>query len=94
MGKAKIINEVLGGWREVLCCSDCGRWVDADSDDEIRHDKLCDWVDQAKSRSSRTQDLRRAAKEGNLRSIATDDEIVEAVRCGLISESDAMNQDF
>jgi hypothetical protein len=35
-----------------------------------------------------------AAKEGTLRSVATDDEIVEAVRNRVISMSDAMNRDY
>lgn len=40
-----------------------------------------------------TATFRRAVREGAIGSVATDDEIVDAVRCGFVSMSDAMNRD-
>ena len=81
-------------------CRDCGCW--AWDGDGIRHSSLCDIAPRAtvtpgtkvrEASSSRAQ-IRRLAKEGSVRSVLSDDELVDAVRCGLVSESDAMNQDF
>lgn len=49
--------------------------------------------EEAKQESAKPS-IKQAAREGNLRSSGySDDEIVSAVRCGVISESAAMNQD-
>ncbi len=81
-------------------CRDCGCW--AWDGDGIRHNSWCDIAPRAtvipgsnvrEARPSRSQ-IHRLAKEGSVRAVLSDDELVDAVRMGLISESDAMNQDF
>lgn len=74
-------------------CTDCGRWAYEGS--AIVHSSRCDHREaQAVGVKVTRSRLYKATKEGYARAIYSDDEIVDAVRTGEISVSDAMNQDM
>lgn len=79
-------------------CLECRAW--AHEGQQLRHSSRCASRPQiappatAPVAEDRARALRDWAHEGTLRLHATDDEIVEAVRYGLISAGDAENQDF
>ena len=89
-------------------CEDCGRWVYVTQADNIRHSSRCDTPDIQPTQVERpwytrsvvpqpkyeAAILKAAARRGDLANYATDDEVFEAVRAGLITESEAMNQDL
>lgn len=76
-------------------CDDCGRW--ADLGDRIRHSSRCDTPDLQAVRvvQPKQHDLAKAAYNGTAYGEGYDvDDLVDAVRCGEISVSAAMNQDM
>lgn len=91
-------------------CKDCGStWVGDDSGRPlIKHARSCTTKAQvtpapvvapevatpAKPAHSERINLRSAARNGEFRRFADDDDLVYLVRNGIISESAAMNQDF
>ena len=99
MTAAEVKIAALSDGREVYRCSDCGRWVDADEGaTAIRHSSRCDYQAPSTAQPAirpNAAAIARAANVGCLRQLVSDqDDIVGLVDCGLLSESDAMNQDF
>ena len=90
-----------------ISCPDCKRFIYRNGREHaIAHSKRCDLNEQptveqihtaaapaAPAKLSAAQ-LATHAKRGDLALYATHNEIVDAVKRGQISESDAMNQDF
>lgn len=87
-------------FEDQTACRDCGCW--AWDGDGIRHSSRCDIAPRETivpgvwARTSRPRGvlIHRLAKEGSVRSVLSDDDLVDAVRLGYVSASDAMNQDF
>ncbi len=83
-------------------CAECSRFVspsEYEAGKAIRHANYCDSKAQPARAAvpGRTTDPRlvsRAAHQGAISAVLSDDEIVKAVRCGDISVNDAMNRDF
>ncbi len=79
-------------------CDDCGRW--ATQGDTIKHSSRCDtptlqgeWVSPTPAGNSKS--VVKAARDGDAYAQSyDDDDLLLAVRCGALSVSDAMNQDF
>lgn len=79
-------------------CVECAAWSYADrgaKHEKIVHRLSCASTEQPGQPAPSSQDaMVRSAKEGTLRRDYSEDEIVGAVAVGLISVSDAMNQDM
>lgn len=89
---------------KVRCCS-CKRWERQDKGGRIRHASYCEtpdlqWTAPVAAPAAETalaekvSRNRRAIREGAISAVLSDDEIVEAVKLGLVSNSDALNRDF
>jgi hypothetical protein len=89
-------------------CTDCGRWIHVDgAQSRITHSSRCDANAQPEiaearpaavvavcsSRRVSQAEFVRAAKNGTISLVATEEEIIKAVKSGLITMSDAMNRD-
>ena len=88
-------------------CEDCGKWERADKGN-IVHSRSCESKLQGNQSDSAaapaaagfsagrnlTPAEYRAVKNGAISQVMDDDEIVEAVKFGHVSVSDAMNRDF
>lgn len=84
-------------------CVACGRWC-RQSEWKIRHAGDCSTpslqpvdatpVAAPATSPSRDRFLRAHAKAGDVAFVASEDELVDAVKRGAVSVSDAMNQDF
>lgn len=79
-------------------CPECGAWTYAERAKfgTIKHRRSCDSQEQYRSPVARdgAQAMQAAAKAGTLNRDYSEDEIVDGVAVGLISVSDAMNQDM
>lgn len=86
-------------------CQECGGWERSDkAGGQIRHSKRCDSKPQpvcavtasaARAEESRYADLRTFARRVRKTGLTKgrDQDVLDAVRLGLLSESDAMNTD-
>lgn len=92
---AVLVNHPMG-----VACPDCGRA--AHEGDTIRHSNYCEIAPKGTTRNATAGALVveapaaivTHARRGDLRLHYDDSEIVQAVREGRLSMSDAMNQDF
>lgn len=95
------IPDGLEIWTDKIRCCDCGRWIYVDdiSSEAIRHSSRCDTADlqvaavEPAVTTSRPS-LRTAAKRGEVYRHYSEKDVVDVVRGGRLSVSDAMNQDF
>lgn len=103
----KLLAEDTVRWVQCRECRATGLSYDEDRDPHIRHVRSCDTKAQVirrprppvttpdnKARSWSDQEKIAAARRGDFRAYGTDDDLLDLVRSGCISESDAMNQDF
>ena len=79
-------------------CRECGRWVRTTSE-RIRHANYCESKSQpscpvAAPVASRDAYVRAVAHQGAVSAVCSEDEILDRVRTGRLSENDAMNRDF
>jgi len=72
-------------------CQECGAWERSDRG-PITHSKRCD--SRAQFVAPKAAPLFVAAKQGAITAVASEDEILKAVRTKRISPSDALNRDF
>jgi|ERR1044071_974867 hypothetical protein len=86
-------------------CQECGAWERSDNNGgRLRHSKRCDSqpqptcavaADAKRAEESRYADLRTFARQVRKTGMTKgrDQDVLDAVRAGLLSESDAMNTD-
>ena len=81
-----------------ICCVECGRWVRRDIE-RIRHASYCESKAQptplpAPAAAGRDSYVRAVARQGAVSAVCSEEEILDRVRTGRLSMSDAMNRDF
>lgn len=85
---------------EKIHCRLCSQWTKAHwADKAFHHDRDC--PSEAKTATQKSspkaptaEQIRAAAKAGEIGRVLTDEEIVGAVATGVVSMDDAMNRDF
>jgi len=99
MSTPELLTEDRGG-RDLTVCSCCGRWEVKGEErpkHQLRHATYCDVFDApvpVAAPAVSDAKIAAAAKQGAISAVASDDEIVNLVRRGRVTESDAMNRDF
>jgi len=101
MSTPELLTEDRGG-RDLTVCSCCGRWEVKGEErpkHQLRHATYCDVFDApaapVAAKAVSPAAITAAAKQGAIAAVTSgEDEIVDLVRRGYVTESDAMNRDF
>ena len=101
MSTPELLTEDRGCSHLFTVCSCCRRWEiqgETRAKHQLKHATHCEVFDApvatVASKPASPAAITVASKQGAVSAVATDDEIVNLVRRGRVTESDAMNRDF